>query len=193
MRLSGLDSSVCRDVEDVDFEFENAPVRIVAVRNVSEIKVAGTVVGPYDEGREFEVKYWVAWELVKSGFARFLEGYPMDLISLNKIQWKEPIQVGMRLSTLPEYFYPRLRRFLAQLKEEAVRDASVAEKYSKAVRLAQDIIECRLKKIVNLAASPEQTEDILKTFSREEKILYDTLHSLVSEWKKEVARFEVSK
>lgn len=193
MRSSGLDSSFCRDVEDVDFEFENAPVRIVAVRNVSEIKVAGTVVGPYDEGREFEVKYWVAWELVKSGFARFLEGYPMDLVSLNKIQWKEPIQVGMRLSTLPEYFYPRLRRFLAQLKEEAVRDASAAEKYSKAVRLAQDIIECRLKKIVNLAASPEQTEDILKTFSREEKILYDTLHSLVSEWKKKMTRFEASK
>lgn len=117
----------------------------------------------------------------------------MDLVSLNKIQWKEPIQVGMRLSTLPEYFYPRLRRFLAQLKEEAVRDASVAEKYSKAVRLAQDIIECRLKKIVNLAASPEQTEDILKTFSREEKILYDTLHSLVSEWKKKMTRFEASK
>ncbi len=193
MRSSGLDSSFCRDVDDVDFEFENAPVRIVAVRNVSEIKVAGTVVGPYDEGREFEVKYWVAWELVKSGFARFLEGYPMDLVSLNKIQWKEPIQVGMRLSTLPEYFYPRLRRFLAQLKEEAVRDASAAEKYSKAVRLAQDIIECRLKKIVNLAASPEQTEDILKTFSREEKILYDTLHSLVSEWKKKMTRFEASK
>ena len=188
-----MDSSFYRDVEDVDFEFENAPVRIVAVRNVSEIKVAGTVVGPYDEGREFEVKYWVAWELVKSGFARFLEGYPMDLVSLNKIQWKEPIQVGMRLSTLPEYFYPRLRRFLAQLKEEAVRDASAAEKYSKAVRLAQDIIECRLKKIVNLAASPEQTEDILKTFSREEKILYDTLHSLVSEWKKKMTRFEASK
>lgn len=193
MRSSGLDSSFCRDVDDVDFEFENAPVRIVAARNVSEIKVAGTVVGPYDEGREFEVKYWVAWELVKSGFARFLEGYPMDLVSLNKIQWKEPIQVGMHLSTLPEYFYPRLRRFLAQLKEEAVRDASAAEKYSKAVRLAQDIIECRLKKIVNLAASPEQTEDILKTFSREEKILYDTLHSLVSEWKKKMTRFEASK
>ena len=193
MRSSGLDSSFCRDVDDVDFEFENAPVRIVAVRNVSEIRVAGTVVGPYDEGREFEVKYWVAWELVKSGFARFLEGYPMDLVSLNKVQWKEPIQVGMRLSTLPEYFYPRLRRFLAQLKEEAVRDASAAEKYSKAVRLAQDIIECRLKKIVNLAASPEQTEDILKTFSREEKILYDTLHSLVYEWKKKMTRFEASK
>ena len=193
MRSSGLDSSFCRDVDDVDFEFENAPVRIVAVRNVSEIKVAGTVVGPYDEGREFEVKYWVAWELVKSGFARFLEGYPMDLVSLNKVQWKEPIQVGMRLSTLPEYFYPRLRRFLAQLKEEAVRDASAAEKYSKAVRLTQDVIECRLKKIVNLAASPEQTEDILKTFSREEKILYDTLHSLVSEWKKKMTRFEASK
>ena len=193
MRSSGLDSSFYRDVEDVDFEFENAPVRIVAVRNVSEIKVAGTVVGPYDEGREFEVKYWVAWELVKSGFARFLEGYPMDLVSLNKIQWKEPIQVGMHLSTLPEYFYPRLRRFLAQLKEEAVRDASAAEKYSKAVRLTQDVIECRLKKIVNLAASPEQTEDILKTFSREEKILYDTLHSLVSEWKKKMTRFEASK
>jgi len=193
VRSSGLDSSFCRDVDDVDFEFENAPVRIVAARNVSEIKVAGTVVGPYDEGREFEVKYWVAWELVKSGFARFLEGYPMDLVSLNKIQWKEPIQVGMHLSTLPEYFYPRLRRFLAQLKEEAVRDASAAEKYSKAVRLAQDIIECRLKKIVNLAASPEQTEDILKTFSREEKILYDTLHSLVSEWKKKMTRFEASK
>lgn len=188
-----MESSSCHEVEDVDFEFENASVRVVAVRSVPEIKVAGAVVGPYDEGREFEVKYWVASELIKSGFARFLEGYPMDLVSLNRIQWKEPIQVGMRLSTLPDYFYPRLRRFLVQLKEEAVREASTAEKYNKALRLAQDIIECRLKKIVNLAASPEQTEDILKTFSREEKILYDTLHSLVSEWKKKMTRFDAAK
>jgi hypothetical protein len=184
---------ILKGVEDFDFEFENTPTRVVAVKHIPEIEVGGTAIGPFDEDREFEVRYWIAYELIKSGFARFLEGYPLDLVSLNKIQWKEPIQPGVKLSTLPKYFYPRLRRYLSQCKENAVNDVSSSEKYSKASRLTQDIIGCRLKKIVNLAASPVQTDNSLQTMTVEERIFYDAVHSLVSDWKKKILRLDTSK
>ncbi len=188
-----MNGSPLYSVEDLDFEFENTPTPVVAVKHVPEIEIAGTVVGSYDKGKEFKVKYWIARELIKSGFVRFLEGYPMDLVSLNKIQWKEPIQPGMRLSTVPKHFYPRLRRFLVLLEEKAVKDVSSSEKYAKAKRLSQDIVECRLKKLVNLAAFPVQTDTVLQTMSLEERILYDAVYSLVSKWKKKILRLDSSK
>ncbi|RLI20993.1 hypothetical protein DRO45_02945 [Candidatus Bathyarchaeota archaeon] len=58
-------------IKNLDFNFENSPVKVIANRNCPEIKLAGLTVGPFEEGNEYEVRYWIARELVKSGIARF--------------------------------------------------------------------------------------------------------------------------
>lgn len=175
-------------VEDVDFDFENTAVRMIANRSYPETKVVGLAVGPLEEGREFEVKYWIARELAKAGIARFREKDALNLVSLNKIHWREMIQTGRRISTLPEHFYPKLRRYLSELKDKAATDSSSADEYNRALRLAQDIVNCRLKKIVGLAASPAQTDSVLRSLSREERILYDGLYATVSGWKSKILK-----
>ncbi len=45
----------------------------------------------------------------------------MDAAKLYKIQWKERVQTAGQISNLPDDFYPKLRRCLAELKEEAVK------------------------------------------------------------------------
>ena len=175
-------------VEDVDFDFENTAVRMIANRSYPETKIVGTSVGPLQEGREFEVKYWIARELVKAGIARFREDDVSNLVSLNKIHWTETIQTGRRPSTLPDHFYPKLRRYLTKQKDKAATDASSADEYNRARRLAQDIVNCRLNKVVALAASPAQVDDALRSLSKEERILYDGLHATVSGWRSKILK-----
>jgi hypothetical protein len=181
-------------LEDLDFEFENTSTRIIALENLREIKMVGVTIGPLKEGNEVETKNWIASELIKTGYARLHDDHSLNIVSLNKIHWRETrLQTGRRISSLPEFFYPRLRRYLRELKDKAINDASYAVEYDRAARLARDIVNCRLKKIVSLSASPPQMENVLRSLSREERILYDGLHTKVLKWNSNILKVRASK
>ncbi|MDH5663117.1 MAG: hypothetical protein OEY90_01495 [Candidatus Bathyarchaeota archaeon] len=177
-------------IKDADFIFKNTPVKIVVNRNCPEIKLAGLKVGPYQEGKEYEVKFWIAQELKRAGIARFREEELLDLMKLNKIHWKERVQASQQVAALPEDFYPRLRRYLDELKSGAIKKPETMRDYEKARRLSRDIINLRLKKIVSLASSPAQTNQILGNLTREERVVYERLYGIISEWRAEILKIK---
>lgn len=180
-------------IDDVDFSFENTPTKLVISRNFQELIVDGVNIGPIEEGKELETKYWIGYQLVASGLASFHGNRLMTYNALYKIHWKETkIQTGRRVSSLPEYFYPKLRRYLKQLKAKAVTDTTRAIEYNNALRLTNDVVNCRLKKIVGLSSSGSQTEDVLQKLTKEERILYESLQSIVSDWRSKILKVDKS-
>jgi hypothetical protein len=172
----------------LDFCYENSLVKIVANRNCPEIKLAGLNVGPYDEGNEYEAYFWVAKILAEAGMVHFREEDILDATKLFKAQWKEGVQVPGQINELPEDFYPKLRRFLRDLKEQAAQSqqSEKYQEYDRAKQLARDITNSRLKKIVALSAAPAQTDQVLKKMTREEKIVYEQLVKIIAEWKAKI-------
>ncbi len=171
-------------IGEVDFIYENSPIKIIANRNQAEIELAGIKIGPFEEGREYDVKYWVAHELERAGIAHIRSEEQLDLRKLNNIHWKESgIVHAKQLSSLEPDFYPKLRRYLAGLKKNAFGNPEKSFEYQKATRMAQDIANCRLQKIVSLASSPEQNQLIQKDMAKEESILYEKLRDFIHEWK----------
>jgi hypothetical protein len=184
-----LSADPVKSIRDADFVFENMSVKIVANRNSPKIDLPGVKVGPFTEGKEYEVKYWIAAELKKAGIARIRMDEPLDLMMLNKIHWKERVQASQRVTPLPEDFYPKLRRYLEELNEEAIKKPEYRNDYEKAKNLSDDITQMRLKKIVSLASSGRnQTGQILRSLTKEEKYVYDCLHKIISEWKTEILK-----
>jgi hypothetical protein len=177
----------------LDFCYENSLVKIVANRNCPEIKLAGLTVGPFDEGNEYEVYFWVAKELANSGMVHFREDDILDATKLFKVQWKEGVQIPGQISELPEDFYPKLRRYLATIKEEISKQPEKINEYEKTKHLAKDIVNSRLKKIVSLSAGPSQTDQVLKKLTSEEKILYEQLVKLITRWKTNILENEGEK
>jgi len=177
----------------LDFCYENSLVKIVANRNCPEIKLAGLTVGPFDEGNEYEVYFWVAKELANSGMVHFREDDVLDATKLFKVQWKEGVQIPGQISELSDDFYPKLRRFIADLKDQSSRQSEKYQEYDRAKQLAQDIVNSRLKKIVALSSTPTQSEQVLKKFTSEEKILYELLVKIISQWKTKILESEGEK
>jgi len=163
--------------------FENSPVKVIANRNCPEIKLAGLTVGPFEEGNEYEVLYWIARELEKFGVVRFRNEEMLDSAKLYKIHWKERVQTAGQISELPKDFYPKLRRYLKRLKEDATKYPEKMREYEKAKQLALDILNLRLKKIVSLASAQAQTEHFLRNLTAEERLLYEQIYRLISKWK----------
>ncbi len=176
-------------VDDVELLFENSPSRMVAKRSCPEIEIAGETVGAFEEGDEFQTRFWVGYILNELGLADFQDEDLLDLVKLHKLYWKESIQSGKRLSSLPEFFYPKLRRFLSNLKKNNEDPSSMAE-YSKARRLAQDMLSCRLKKIVGLSAAPTQTGDVLEAMTSEERNLYRRLSDAIRDWESKIIKIQ---
>jgi len=185
-----LQVGVADRIKALDFIFENSPVKVIANRNCPEIKLAGLTVGPFEEGNEYEVLYWVARELEKFGVVRFRSEELLDSPKLYKIHWKERVQTAGQVSELPKDFYPKLRRYIAKLEVEAAKTPEKMREYEKVKQLAVDIVNLRLKKIISLASAPAQAEHILRNLTAEERLLYEHIYRLINKWKNQLLEFE---
>lgn len=180
--------TVSTKIAAIDFTFRNSPAKIIANRNSAEIKLAGLTISSFEEGNEYEVQYWIARELVKARIARFREEVLLDSSKLYKIQWTEQIQTTHQISKLPANFYPKLRRYLKNQKEEVTKKPQRAREYEKDCNLTQDIINSRLKKIMSLASAPAQTRQALENLTEEEAFLYKRIYTLISEWRAQILK-----
>ena len=183
---------VASSVADVDFDFQNLPVRIVLTREIPFAHPATERLQSVKIGQEAEVPYWAADELVNAGFAKYRDDDVLDLPKLSKTHWKETIPSSTQLPSLQAGFYCMLRRFLARLKAEGKQDPSKLREYEKADNLSRDIINCRLRKIASFAAAPGPSSDLLKNMTSEEQALYKQLRSVIGEWKSSILESEPS-
>ncbi len=175
-------------VEDADFAFENSLVKVIANRNEAKTELAGFVIGPFEEGREYELRFWVAQELERLGAVRFREEDLLDVVKLHKTHWKERAQPSNRVSPLPEEFFPQLRRYLTSLKKASQNNSDKLKDYEKSARTARDIVNCRVKKIVSLASSTPLTAQALQNLTPEERTLYYTINRMIRDWRNKILR-----
>lgn len=175
-------------IKDNDLMFENTPVKMIINRSSPVIGLAGLKVGPFKEGEEQEVRFWIAEELERAGIARLRKEESLDAVRLYKMHWKESVQPATQISSLSKDFYPRLRRYLASVKKESIKRPEKMKEYEKATRLSRDIVNCRLKKIVSLASAPAQTDQTLNNLTKEERVIYESLREIVDSWKSAILK-----
>jgi len=172
-------------LKDLDFGFENSLVKVVSNRNTPVTELAGLTVGPFEEGNEYEIYYWVAQKLAEQGIVHFREDQRFGATELYKVQWKERVQTAGQISELPEDFYPKLRRYLADTKKEATHLEKMQE-HEKGKQLACDIANSRLRKIVALSSGPAQTDQLTKRMVNEERLIYEQLTRLITDWRNRI-------
>jgi len=169
-------------IKKLDFCYENLLVKVISDSDHPEIELAGLSIGPFKQGNEYEVYYWVAKELVASNVVHFRDE-ELDLTKLYKIQWRERNQIAGQISKLPKEFYPKLRRYLFNYKKELSLYPEKIRDYDKAKDLAWDIVNSRLKKIVTLSSGPNQTDIFLKKLTNEERFVHQKLGQIINNWK----------
>jgi hypothetical protein len=178
-------------VDDIDFDFENSQMRIILTREIPDLppKLSRTLGAKV--GQEVEVPYWTARELVQLGYARFREDDVLNYNSLSKIHWRETIPASRQLPALQPNFYCLLRRHVSDLKELSKRDQTKLRELERTESLVRDIVNCRIRKIVSLAASPTPSEELIQGLTYEERGLYTILNKTILEWKSKLLGSEL--
>ena len=172
--------------DDLDFDFQNRAVKVVSFRESPEINVGQESIGPFRTGQEVDVPRWVAEELVRSGIVKWRDEDKLDLATLSKMHWRETIPASRQIPPIGADFYQKLSRLLAELRAQSRSDPSKGRDFEKAVQLSKDILNCRIRKIVSLAAAPAQTEEVLTNLASEEKSLYRSLSRIIIEWRSKI-------
>lgn len=172
-------------IEHSDFMFENNLVNVVAIINHPKIELVGLSIGPFEEGKDYNIRLWIAQELERDGVVKIKEG-ALDATKLYRIQWTERIQAVSQLSSLPEDFYPKLRRMIEDLRSASKTSPEKMREYEYAQNLSLDIINCRLKKIISLASSSTQESLTLKNLTLEERDLYERIRRIINEWRSNI-------
>ncbi len=191
LRASGLEGE--RSIVDiVDIEFENSPSRVSLLRDFPETRIADRVLGPYRMGQELEFPLWIAHHLVHNGYARFREDEQLTLNTLSTTHYRETLPGSRQIPKLPRSFYFQVRRLIRDLKEQEAKDRNKARDLDKALALARDIANIRVKKVASLGASGEQTSELTSNLTAEEQVLYERIRGIVDSWRKDILGREAS-
>ena len=176
-------AEVLMTVADIDFDFENTQTRVILTREVPDTTPRVAKLSSAKVGQEVEVPYWSARELVQLGYAKFRDEDVLTYNALSKIHWRETIPASRQLPALQTDFYCLLRRHLTDLQQQSKQDQVKLRELERTESLVRDIVNCRIRKIVSLAASPTPTEEILQGLSSEERVLYKVLNQTIADWK----------
>ncbi len=173
-------------VTTVDTEFENSPSRINLLREFPETRIADRVLGPYRQGQDVELPLWIASHLVQTGYAKFREDDQLTLNALSTTHYKETLPGSRQIPKLPRSFYFQLRRLLKDLKAQEAKDRAKGRDLDKALSLARDIVNIRVKKVASLGASGEQSSELTSNLTVEELALYDGVRKSTEAWRKDI-------
>ena len=174
-------------IEDLYFEFDNMPVRLMATRNIPRIETAGILIDETEAGQELTVNLWIAWELVEAALARFADN-GVGNEEWTQIHYRERFQPLGRPFPLPEKFYPRVHLTFSRLMKEARGDTTRLENLNRLRGMFRDILESRIDRVVKLASAEAAASS--RPLQPEEAALYGELHTLISSWRREMRRLE---
>ncbi len=166
-------------------EYENTPIKLVALRKTPKIETPGLVLGEVDERKEFSVPLWVAGVLVETGLAKYgEEGLTAE--EWTSTHFKERFNPGGPPGALSKDFYARAYISLALALKAAEGDPTKTEQLNRLHARFREIIESRVSKVTRIATT--ETSPQPGILQPEEQVLYQALEHIIADWRRNIRR-----
>ncbi|RLE52233.1 MAG: hypothetical protein DRJ33_04270 [Candidatus Methanomethylicota archaeon] len=166
-----------------DLSYEEAQVDVVFIKPCPQVKVAEEVLGPFNEGVETKLPLWLAMSLANQGIVRLRQDSSRSLVELSKSAWRE--ERSDTLLPVDPDFYSRLRSYLKELKlkvEKSPSQQALNEQRQAEIK-ANDLVNCRLQKIVKMALDKNPPKNLVDNMTTEEKVFFNSLRELIEKWR----------
>jgi len=181
------------DIKTSQFLYEEELVGIVFLKPFSATTVGDLELKSFTEGDEAKIPLWAAKVLEKEGVVRLAleESQQLKSSELFKLSWKE--ERNETLSPLPTNFYPKLRDLILILNESIKQNPThtTLSEQRQAHMKAQDLINCRLQKILRISFEKNPQKNVVESLQPEEKALFNAIRSEIDEWREKILIEEV--
>ena len=178
----GKENSISSMMNELQVESELSLVKVVALDDVEETEIGGFKIEYKEAESKFDVPRWVAHILVDKNLVKLADvGIELDVI--NAIANEKMLGVH-KLSELKPDIYKKINFLLKNLRSKLDNDREKSFEYEKISTSVYDLINIRINKIISLASLPFPPDDIQKSITPEEYLLYDTVRLNIQEWRK---------
>lgn len=138
-----------------------------------------------NKGEKLEAPHWLLRDLENKGLV-ILDEADIGIKDILRVHHDETHKKSSReLSTLPDNFYFRVRRYLSSLykKNRESPSPSIIDEIKKSEMLLEEIIERRLTTILYIAISGRGEEHIIGRLTPEEDVLYRGIRYVIEKWR----------
>ncbi len=172
--------------------FQNTPVKIIVIEDISPLTLPDGSVFSARRGEETEVPRWIADYLEKKGLVKRKWG-EITLDDIIKIHYREINRRATReLESLPTNFYWLVREYIEHLDKliKENPDPVLLDEKRKVTLYLQEIVEKRLQALAFFALSNDDSSTISQKLAPEENVLLEELKASIKMWKKTVLGFK---
>lgn len=166
-------------------EYENTPVKLVALRKTPKIETPGITIEEVDERKEFSAPFWVASVLVEASLAKYGEE-GLTIEEWTSTHFKERFNPGGPPGALPKDFYSKAYISLTLAAKAVGGDPAKVEQINRLHARFREIIDSRVSKVTRIATTETSLQPGI--LQPEEQALYQELERTVSEWRREIRR-----
>ncbi|MGQ9719370.1 MAG: hypothetical protein ACUVWK_06015 [Nitrososphaerales archaeon] len=186
--MSKMERELVSSLKDHEMAFLLTTVKAIMKQSLPPIEIGSVSLPETHEGDVIETPRWIAEVMAQMGFAEIQEE-SFD-IELFKALSRERIQESSQISTLKIDFYHRMKRHTDLMKSLAERDESLRKDYEKFSASAYDLIALRTSKLLYLVGSSPLSSDLEKKLTPEEKELFNSIRSIIENWKRTILEGE---
>ncbi len=167
------------------FMHEEDLVRVAFQRDFPEVAVGEFHEGPFEGGSEAKLPLWVAKILEADGVVKIDEGQQLRPNELYKLSMRER---GEILYPLIPHFYSRVRDLLSRLNSAVKSNPTVPvlNEQRQVQMKAQDLVNCRLQKIMRLALERNPAKSSIDALEPEERALFNILRTEIEDWRQKI-------
>jgi hypothetical protein len=176
------------DIKTSEFLYQEEPVGVIFQKPLPPTKIGGLQMKAFVEGSEAKLPLWAAKALEAEGVVKlmFEETQQLRSSELYKLCWKE--ERNEMLSQLPPHFYPKLRDLILTLNSSIRQNPTqtTLNEQRQVFMKAQDLINCRLQKILHLSFERNPAKTVIDTLEPEERGLFNALRAEMEEWRQKI-------
>ena len=167
---------------DREYSYRMANVKVLVKKALQPAEMGTYMLPEASEGTVIEIPRWVANILKSMGAVEPQEdGIDDDLF---RAVTRERVHANLQLNPVREDFYLRVREYLRILKDKAETNSMSRQEYDRAMISAHDLITMRIGKILQLSALSSIPSDVFTKITPEERMLFEKVRELVSEWRR---------
>lgn len=167
---------------DREYGYRMAHVKVLVKKPLQPAQMGTYTLPEASEGTVIEMPRWVA-NILKSMDAVELQEEAID-DELFRAVTRERVHANLQLNPIREDFYLRLREYLHTLKNKAENNSLSRQEYDRGIISAHDLVTMRVGKILQLSALSSIPSDLFTKITSEERMLFEKVRELVSEWRR---------
>ena len=179
--IESLEEDLLASLIRMNFIFKNEEISTICIKNYKPFSLLGESFGPFEEGRKYRLKLFLAIPLIINNVLKITENEKCDNFDVQRYAIDERDEPKLILRK-DKFFLNKIKEFKEFMENDIENKKKPPIDLDRYNSYMSNIIENRLLKLIKLARA-ELSLDDERRITASEKVLFDHLFNYIKVWR----------